>query len=277
MSRPLLQVQNLSLSFQQQQGDVRGIDDVSFELQSNEVVGIIGESGSGKSLTAQSLLQLWPNSPHRRSGKIFYKGTDLLTLKQDAMQSIRGREIGMISQDPNSALNPTMKIGHQIIEGLIYHTRISKKEAWQLAQKGLEQVGIGDAAERMHQYPHELSGGMKQRIMIAMAMLCKPSLLIADEPTTALDVTIQAQVLELFKRLRQYSQTTLLLITHDLGVVARCCDRVLVMYKGQMIESATVDDLFAAPKHPYTQALLQSKRSLTDGHEELYIGENFYV
>jgi len=268
MSEHLLQIEDLHLSFP----NVNAINGISFHIDHNEVVGLIGESGCGKSLTAQSLLQLWPNGPHTRSGKVIYKGENLWSLSEKEMQKIRGKEISLILQDPSTSLNPTMRLGSQLTEGLRHHYKMGKEEAVHHALEWLRKVGIGDASNRMKQYPHELSGGMKQRIIIAMAMACKPSLLIADEPTTALDVTIQAQILELFKILRKEHRTSILLITHDLGVVARCCDRVLVMHKGQIIESAPVDLLFASPQHPYTKSLLRSKRSLTDGTDELYTG-----
>jgi oligopeptide transport system ATP-binding protein len=273
----LLKVENLRLSFHTQQGTVHALRGVNFHLNQNEIVGLIGESGCGKSLTAQSLLQLWPKGSISKSGQIIYEEKNLLDLSDKEMEKIRGNHFGMIFQDPNLSLNPTMKIGHQLTEGLRHHRNLSKNDSWKLAEGWLSKVGLQEAEHRMHQYPHELSGGMKQRVMIAMAMICHPSFLIADEPTTALDVTIQAQILELFKVLRKEHQTSILLITHDLGVVARCCDRVMVMLKGEIIETADVDQLFSSPQHPYTKALLKSKRSLTDGDEVLYTLEGLHL
>ena len=258
---PLLNLEDLRLSFPT--GEV--LKGVTFSVQPGEFVGLIGESGSGKSLTAQALLQLWPHSPHQHSGRLFFQGQDLFSLSEKAMQQIRGQTISMVFQDPHASLNPTMRIGEQMTESIRYHRHMRKPEAWQLATQWLTRVGMSEATLRLRQYPHELSGGMKQRVMIGMAMMSQPALLVADEPTTALDATIQAQILELFKQLRQDFGTAILLITHDLGVVARCCDRVLVMHRGNIIEDRLVHDLFTTPQHPYTQRLLEAKQRLTRG------------
>ncbi len=258
----LLEVNSLSLSIHSKNGLVNPLQGVGFHLNKNEIVGLIGESGCGKSLTAQSMLQLWPQGSIIKSGEIIFEGQNIINLSDKEMEKIRGNKIGMIFQDPNLTLNPTMKIGSQLTEGVRLHKRLPKSEAWKRAEEWLSKVGIRDPSQRMQQYPHQLSGGMKQRVMIAMAMICSPSILIADEPTTALDVTIQAQILELFKMLRDEHQTSILLITHDLGVVARCCDRVLVMHQGKIIESSSVEQLFAAPQTRHAQALLSAKRSL---------------
>lgn len=259
---PLLDIKNLNINFKTYQGVIPVIRGVDLHINRKEVVGLVGESGSGKSVTAQSILQLLGKGSEIVSGEMIFEGYNLLSKTEKEMQSIRGKKIGMIFQDPMTALNPTMKIGKQIMEGLLKHGEISKQEAYNRALLLLKQVGIADVEERVNQYPHELSGGMRQRVLIAIALSCEPQLLIADEPTTALDVTIQSQILELLKSLQQERSLSLLIITHDLGVVANICDRVLVMYAGQIVEEAPVDILFSQPKHPYTQALLQSKLSI---------------
>lgn len=266
MKAPLIDVCNLHLAFQTPHGFIETLRGVNFCLYPGEIVGLIGESGSGKSLTAFSLLKLFPSSSHRLSGKVIFEESDLLNLSEKEMQGIRGKKIGLIFQDPALALNPTRRIGDQLAEGLIQHCRMNKQQALQVGIEWLNKVGIGDAQHRMRQYPHEMSGGMKQRIVIAMTLACHPSLVIADEPTTALDVTIQAQILELLKKLQREQQTTILLITHDLGVAANCCDRLMVMYAGQVIESGSLSMLLQSPQHPYTQALLKSKQSLLESH-----------
>jgi len=264
MTAPLLQIDHLSVSFRRDVGgSVRVVDDVTFAVSTGETVGLVGESGCGKSVTAMSVMQLNPSPPAQIDGGcIRFEGKDLLTLGRSAMRRIRGDRIGMIFQEPMTSLNPTFTIGRQIAEVLRLHRTIGWTEARKQTIELLGQVGIGAAAKRYAQYPHELSGGLRQRAMIAMALACHPSLLIADEPTTALDVTIQAQILELLARLKTELGMSILLITHDLGVVARVCQRVVVMYAGRVVEEADVASLFAHPRHPYTAALLASSPRL---------------
>jgi len=264
MTAPLLQIDHLSVSFRRDVGgSVRVVDDVTFSVSAGETVGLVGESGCGKSVTAMSVMQLNPSPPAQIDGGcIRFEGKDLLTLGRSAMRRIRGDRIGMIFQEPMTSLNPTFTIGRQIAEVLRLHRTIGWTEARKQTIELLGQVGIGAAAKRYAQYPHELSGGLRQRAMIAMALACHPSLLIADEPTTALDVTIQAQILELLARLKTELGMSILLITHDLGVVARVCQRVVVMYAGRVVEEADVASLFAHPRHPYTAALLASSPRL---------------
>jgi oligopeptide/dipeptide ABC transporter ATP-binding protein len=253
----LLDVENLNVSFQAQGQRLHAVRGIDFSLYEGETLGIVGESGCGKSATAKALLKLIP--PHTASitGQVLYEGKNLAAYSEKQMRTIRGKEIGMIFQDPMTSLNPTTKIGKQIVEGYLRHfPHVSFKKAWEEALEMLRLVGIPDPEERMHTYPHTLSGGMRQRVMIALALSCKPKLLLADEPTTALDVTIQAQILDLMKEIQKKTQTSLILITHDLSVVAHFCDRVIVMYAGKIVESATVDQLFSHPRHPYTQRLL---------------------
>lgn len=238
----------------------KAVDGVSFDIYEGEVLGIVGESGSGKSVTAYSITRLIPDPPGKIvSGEVMYKGKDLLKLTYEEMKKYRGKEIAMIFQEPMTSLNPVMKIGDQISEVLLQHEKISKEEAFQKSVKMLELVGIPSPEKRMKDYPHQFSGGMRQRVMIAMALSCNPSLLIADEPTTALDVTIQAQILDLMIKLKEEGKdSAILLITHNLGVVAETCDRVIVMYGGKIQEVADVDSLFETPLHPYTVGLLES-------------------
>ncbi len=238
----------------------KAVDNVSFNIYEGEVLGIVGESGSGKSVTAYSITRLIPDPPGKIvSGEVIYKGKDLLKLSFDEMKEYRGKEIAMIFQEPMTSLNPVMKIGDQIMEVLLNHENISKEEAFKKAANMLELVGIPSPEKRMKDYPHQFSGGMRQRVMIAMALSCHPALLIADEPTTALDVTIQAQIIELMLRLKkEREEAAILLITHNLGVVAETCDRVIVMYGGKIQEIADVDALFEKPFHPYTEGLLSS-------------------
>jgi len=255
----ILEVKDLHVSFHTFSGEVQAVRGVNFTVKKGEAVAIVGESGCGKSVTAQSIMQLLPKPPvHYKQGSIIFNGEDLLKKTEQEMQSVRGKEIGMIFQDPMTSLNPTAKIGYQIAEGLIKHRRISKQEARKRTLELLEMVGIPEPQKRIDQYPHEFSGGMRQRAMIAVALACEPKLLIADEPTTALDVTIQAQILELMKDLKDKTDSSIILITHDLGVVAEMCDRVIVMYAGEVIESGTIDEIFYNPKHPYTKGLLKS-------------------
>jgi oligopeptide transport system ATP-binding protein len=251
----LLSVCNLSVSFLNGKKRLRALRGLSFDLYENEIVGIVGESGSGKSVAAKALLRLLPAHTVQIEGRVRYRSRDLLTLSEADMRAIRGKEIGMIFQDPMTSLNPTLKVGFQITETLKH---LSKQEAHLYAATLLASVGVPSPDYVLDTYPHTLSGGMRQRVMVALALASKPRLLIADEPTTALDVTIQAQLLSLLKRIQQQTATSVLLITHDLSIVAGICDRVLVMYAGQIVESASVDQLFYAPAHPYTQRLLAS-------------------
>lgn len=256
---PLLSVKDLHVTFKLQKQLLQAVRGVSFDLFEEEILGIVGESGCGKSATAKALVKLLPAHSSIISGEVIYKGENLLKYDDRKMQKVRGKELGMIFQDPMTSLNPTMKIGDQIIEGYLHHTKnASRKEARAYAIQLLELVGIPQAFTRIDQYPHTLSGGMRQRVMIALALAAKPKIIIADEPTTALDVTIQAQILDLMQEIKKKTGTSFILITHDMSVVAGYCDRVLVMYSGKVIEKATVDHLFANPSHPYTQGLLQS-------------------
>jgi peptide/nickel transport system ATP-binding protein len=257
---PLLQVRGLQTYFHTEAGVAKAVDGVSFDIMSGEVLGLVGESGSGKSVTALSILRLIPDPPGKIvGGSILYKGQDLLKLSWDGIRKVRGNEISMIFQEPMTSLNPVLTIGMQIKEVILQHNRVSDKEAFDRAVKMLELVGIPAAASRMNDYPHQYSGGMRQRVMIAIALACDPSLLIADEPTTALDVTIQAQILELMLKLKDESKdAAILLITHNLAVVAETCHRVMVMYGGKIQEIAPVRELFKNPMHPYTKGLLAS-------------------
>jgi oligopeptide/dipeptide ABC transporter ATP-binding protein len=255
--KPHIEVKDLQVSIQSQGQTIQAVRNVNFTLYEGERLGIVGESGCGKTILMKSLLQLLPTTATIDSGEIWYQGNNLVNLSEKELQGIRGKEIGMIFQDPMTSLNPTLKIGYQIAEGLLRHfPLITKKEAKDRALELLKQVGISEPELRMQQYPHLLSGGIRQRAVIALALASKPSILIADEPTTALDVTVQAQILDLLQELQLSTST--LLITHDLSIVASFCDRVIVMYAGQIVEEATVSELFANPQHPYTQRLLQS-------------------
>lgn len=255
----ILEVKDLHVSFHTYAGEVKAVRGVNFHVNRGEAVAIVGESGCGKSVTAQSLMKLIPMPPGEiKSGQVIFNGEDIVKKTNKEMESIRGKDIGMIFQDPMTSLNPTMTIGNQIMEGLIKHQKMSKSAARQRAIELLEIVGIPQPDKRITQYPHEFSGGMRQRGMIAIALACSPKLLIADEPTTALDVTIQAQILELMKDLQKKMGTSIIMITHDLGVVAEMCDRVIVMYAGKVIETGTVDEVFYNPQHPYTKGLLRS-------------------
>ncbi|GAB1156333.1 ABC transporter ATP-binding protein [Paenibacillus illinoisensis] len=257
--QPLLKVSDLSVSFHSGENEFQAVRDVSFEVRKGETLGIVGESGSGKSVTARSIMRLLASPPSQmKQGEILFRGVNLATKTQKEMESIRGRDIGMIFQDPMSSLNPTIKVGKQISESLIKHQKLSRREAKKQAIAMLELVGISRSEVRYNQYPHEFSGGMRQRVMIAIALACRPELLIADEPTTALDVTIQAQILNLMKDMQERLGTSIILITHDLGVVAGMCDRVVVMKEGQIVESGTTAEIFANPKHEYTSRLLNA-------------------
>lgn len=266
----ILRVNNLSVSFDTYGGEVQAVRDVNFDLFAGETLAIVGESGSGKSVTAQSILQLIAQPPGRyKSGSILFDGEDLLQKSPLQMEHIRGQEIGMIFQDPMTSLNPTMRIGKQIAEGLYKHERLSRRESHHRTLELLQLVGIPNPERRMKQYPHEFSGGMRQRVMIAIALSCNPKILIADEPTTALDVTIQAQILDLLNKIQCETNTSIILITHDLGVVANSADRVLVMYGGKVVETGSVDTIFYKSKHPYTWGLLASMPKLNDIKDEL--------
>ena len=256
---PLLEVRDLRVGFETDEGVVTAVDGVSFSLQRGECLAVVGESGCGKTVTAQTLLRLLPSPPARiQSGEIFFEGRDLLKLPMAEMRAVRGRRIAMNFQEPMTALNPVFPVGEQIAEGVRVPERVSNKQAMARAHEVMAQVGIPAPGERARAYPHQLSGGLRQRVMIAMALACKPDLLIADEPTTALDVTLQSQILELLRSLREKLGLTLLMITHDLGVVAEIADRVLVLYAGQVVEEASTRALFASPRHPYTAGLLAS-------------------
>ncbi|WP_312111115.1 ABC transporter ATP-binding protein [Brevibacillus reuszeri] len=256
---PLLEVKSLRTSFSTELGEVTAVDGVSFHVNAGETVGLVGESGCGKSVTSLSILRLFrKHSGTKLRGEIFLEQKELLTSSMDELQKIRGNQISMIFQDPMSSLNPVYTVGNQISESIMLHQKLSKKEAFEKTIEMLSLVGIPSPEKRVNDYPHQLSGGMRQRVMIAMGLCCHPKLLIADEPTTALDVTIQAQILDLMKGLQEQLQMGIMLITHDLGVVAEVCDRVLVMYLGQIVEEATVEILFENPKHPYTIGLMKS-------------------
>ena len=263
MTEPLLAVSDLRTYFTKKKGVTKAVDGISLTVYPSQVVCIVGESGSGKSLTALSILRLVP-PPHGRiiSGSIQFEGKDLLALSEAQMTDVRGNDISMIFQEPMTALNPVLTVGQQLTEVLLRHRTIGKREAVAKSVEMLKLMGVPRAAEIIHEYPHQLSGGLRQRVMTAMAMLCQPKLLIADEPTTALDVTIQAQILQLMKAMRQEFNTSIILITQDLGVVAEMADHVIVMYAGQIVESVEADALFHRPDHPYTRALLASIPSL---------------
>ncbi|AEN91424.1 ABC transporter ATP-binding protein [Priestia megaterium] len=268
MSR-LLEVKNLAVSFKTYGGEVQAVRGVNFHLNKGETLAIVGESGSGKSVTSQTIMRLIPMPPGQiKSGEMLFDGIDLAKKTDKEMEAIRGKDIGMIFQDPMTSLNPTMKVGAQIGEVVIKHSKVSKAEAKKRAVELLTLVGIPFPEQRVNQYPHEFSGGMRQRVVIAMALASNPKLLIADEPTTALDVTIQAQILELMKDIQKKTDTSIIFITHDLGVVANVADRVAVMYAGQIVEMGTVDEVFYDPKHPYTWGLLASMPSLDNEAEE---------
>ena len=254
----LLSVNKLKTHFLTPEGVIRAVDDVSFKIDKGKVLGLVGESGCGKSVTALSLMRLIPQPGRIISGEIFFDGRDLLKLGNEEIRKLRGNRMAMVFQDPMTSLNPVFTIGNQISEIFRVHKGLKRSEAMNKAQFLLQRVGIPDPSRRIKEYPHQLSGGMKQRVMIAMAISCEPSLIIADEPTTALDVTIQAQILRLLRELIETSNTALILISHDLGVIAEMADEVAIMYAGKIVEYANTADLFAAPLHPYTIGLLQS-------------------
>lgn len=267
--KKLIDVQDLHVKFRTQGRLLHAVRGINFSIFEGETLGIVGESGCGKSATAKALIQLNPRYSSELSGAINYENENLLTFSERKMQSVRGKEIGMIFQDPMTSLNPTIKVGRQIMEGYLRHyPNSSQKAARQIALETLEKVGISHPEERFESYPHTLSGGMRQRAMIAIALACRPKILLADEPTTALDVTIQAQILDLLKQIQRETKTSILLITHDMSVVAKMCDRVMIMYAGQIVEHGSVDEIFASPQHPYTQRLLSSIPRLNQSKDE---------
>jgi peptide/nickel transport system ATP-binding protein/oligopeptide transport system ATP-binding protein len=262
-AQPVLDVRDLKTVFRTRGGEVHAVNSVSFDIRPGELLGVVGESGSGKSVTMMSLIGLLPSPPADvRGGRVMFDGTDLLTCSDAHLRAVRGARIGFIFQDPMTSLNPVFTVGYQLMEPLRKHMGMDKPAAWVRARELLELVGIPDAERRLSDYPHQFSGGMRQRVMIAIALACDPKVLIADEPTTALDVTIQAQILELVRDLRQKLGMAIVWITHDLGVIAGIADRVIVMYGGQIVEQAPVKELFANPRHPYTRALLKTVPSV---------------
>jgi oligopeptide transport system ATP-binding protein len=268
---PLLSVHDLRTHFHTRNGIYRAVDGVSFSIERGETLGIVGESGSGKSVTCYSIMGLIPQPPGRIvSGTAMFDGVDLLHCSPAEARAIRGKRVAMIFQDPMTSLNPYLRVSEQLIEPLLIHEKISRRDALSRALAMLDAVGINDAAKRIHYYPHEFSGGMRQRVMIAMALITKPEVLIADEPTTALDVTVQAQILELIKKMQRELGMAVVFITHDLGVVSGLCDRVQVMYAGRIVETADTRTLFHAPRHPYTRALQRSIPALQSKGAELY-------
>jgi oligopeptide transport system ATP-binding protein len=259
MAQPLLQVRNLTTRFNTERGRLTAVDQVSFDIDAGETVAIVGESGSGKSVTALSIMRLIPSPPgHIESGEVIFEGQDLLKLSEDHIRAVRGNKIAMIFQEPMSSLNPALTVGMQVAEPINVHRGSAWVKALDYAKELLGRVRIPDAASRLASYPHQYSGGMRQRVMIAMALACQPRLIIADEPTTALDVTVQAQILDLLKEITRETGSSLLLITHDLGIVARYAERVVVMYGGRVVETATARELYKHPRHPYTLGLMAS-------------------
>src|SRR3954469_24225723 len=270
MAQPLLEVRDLNVAFDTERGQIRPVRDVSFTIFPGQTVALVGESGCGKSVTSLSILRLIPQPPGRIvSGSVRLEGRDLLALPEAEMRTVRGKEIAMIFQEPMTSLNPVYTIGDQIAEAVVLHQRVHARKAMEIAEQSLQDVGIADPHRRLGEYPHQMSGGIRARVMIAMALSCKPKLLIADEPTTALDVTIQAQILELLRKLQRETGMAILLITHDLGVVAENADTVAVMYASRVVEFATVEELFEKPQHPYTEALFRSIPSLDERRHRL--------
>jgi oligopeptide/dipeptide ABC transporter ATP-binding protein len=270
MAEPLLSVRNLKTYFYTDEGVVKAVDGLSYDLYPGETLGIVGESGSGKSVHALSIMRLIPSPPGKIvDGQILFRGQDLLRLPEEQMRQIRGNRIAMIFQEPMTSLNPVLTVGEQIAEAVMLHQRLDRRAAWERAIEMLEKVKIPSARERVRDYPHQFSGGMRQRVMIAMALSCNPDILIADEPTTALDVTIQAQILDLMRELQKEFGMAIILITHNLGVVAEMCDDVVVMYAGKAVEHTDVYRTFKEPKHPYTWGLLQSIPKLSERTERL--------
>ncbi|SEN56956.1 ABC transporter ATP-binding protein [Lihuaxuella thermophila] len=270
MSQELLQIHNLKTYFFSDSGKIPAVDGITLSVKRRETVALVGESGCGKSITSLSIMGLLPESGKIVDGEIIFNGENLVKKTDAEMERLRGNEISMIFQEPMTSLNPVLTIGEQIMEGIILHRKVSKQEARERAVQMLKLVGFPRAEEILSEYPHQLSGGMRQRVMIAMAMATNPKLLIADEPTTALDVTIQAQILELMREVKEKFETSILLITHDLGVVAEMADRVIVMYAGKVVEEAGVEELFEKPSHPYTEGLMKSVPSLEESQQRLY-------
>ena len=268
--QPLLELRNLNVAFDTERGQLRPVRDVSYSIYPGQTLAVVGESGCGKSVTALSILRLIPSPPGKvLSGQVVFNGRDLLTLSEPEMRRVRGRDIAMIFQEPMTSLNPVYTIGDQIAEAVMLHQKVTARQAYEVAEQSMRDVGIADPGRRLHEYPHQMSGGMRQRVMIAMALSCQPKLLIADEPTTALDVTIQAQILELLRKLQRERGMAILLITHDLGVVAENADAVAVMYASRIVEYATVEQIFERPQHPYTEGLLRSVPKLGGQAERL--------
>lgn len=271
MDKKIVEFKNLRVSFKTEEGIVNAVNDVSFEIRKGEILGVVGESGCGKSVTSMSLMRLLPVPPAKyESGSILLNGVDILKLSEEEMREKRGAEVAIIFQEPMTSLNPVMKIGYQISEVIIIHQKVTKDEAKKRAIEMIKLVGIPRAETIYDSYPHELSGGMRQRIMIAIALVCNPQVLIADEPTTALDVTIQAQILDLIKDMKHKLGTSIMMITHDLGVIAEMADYVVVMYAGKVVEKARVGEMFKNPKHPYTIGLMKSKPTFDGNGERLY-------
>ncbi len=269
MSTPLLQVKNLCTSFDVDAGEVRAVNGISFSLDKGKVLGIVGESGSGKSVTAYSIMRILVEPGRIKSGEILFDGQDIVKFSKKQMSEFRGKRVSIIFQDPMTSLNPTYTIGNQLREAILLHTNRNHEQANARAVEMLKLVGVNEPEKRLKQYPHELSGGMRQRVMIAMALACEPDILIADEPTTALDVTIQAQILELMKDLQKKLGMAIIMITHDLGVIADMCDEIIVMYAGRICERGTVDEIFYNPKHEYTKGLLRSIPKLDTRNQRL--------
>ena len=269
MDTPLLQVKNLCTSFNVDAGEVRAVNGISFNLDKGKVLGIVGESGSGKSVTAYSIMRILVEPGKIVGGEILFNGEDIVKYSKKQMREFRGKRVSIIFQDPMTSLNPTFTIGNQLREAILLHTDRNRAEANARALEMLQLVGVNEPEKRLKQYPHELSGGMRQRVMIAMALACEPDILIADEPTTALDVTIQAQILELRKDLQKKMGMAIIMITHDLGVIADMCDEIIVMYAGRVCERGTVDEIFYNPRHEYTKGLLRSIPTLNGGHDKL--------
>ena len=274
MSTPLLQVKNLSTSFNVESGEVRAVNGISFNLDKGKVLGIVGESGSGKSVTAYSIMRILVEPGRITGGQILFNGEDIVKYSKKQMREFRGKRISIIFQDPMTSLNPVYTIGNQLREAILLHTDRNREQANARALEMLQLVGVNDPEKRLKQYPHELSGGMRQRVMIAAAIACQPKLVIADEPTTALDVTIQAQVLDLLNHLKESSNASIIMITHDLGVIASMCSRILVMYGGIICEQGTVRKIFYEPRHPYTWGLLRSIPKMTERKDEKLIPIN---
>lgn len=268
IGKEILKLEDLAISFYTPVGEVKAVDGISYTLHENEIMGIVGESGSGKSVESYGIMGLLQSPGKVKSGKIMYKGQNVLDFDKKEMRNFRGAKCSMIFQNPMTCLNPVYTIGNQLMEAVLVHKKISKDEAYKKAVKMLELVGIANPERRMKQYPHELSGGMRQRVMIGMGLICEPDILIADEPTTALDVTIQAQILELIKEIQEKNNMSVIFITHNLAVVAQICDSVSVMYAGKIVEQGSVDDIFYNPKHPYTKGLLKSMPRIDDNKGE---------